>query len=115
MECSLDAGTIISTELADPAHHLLEIVALQAAATKFNRATWIARFRNPTEIEHDLKQLITTFSGCKSFLNCGGQQREQPLQIIGDALGTHGPGSQCSSGPKRLLAGLSPQSGPSGA
>jgi len=93
MQCSLDAGTIISTELADPAHHLHKIVALQAATAKFNRTTWIARFRNPTEIEHDLKQLITTFSGRQSFLNCSGQQREQSLQVIGDALSTHGPGS----------------------
>jgi hypothetical protein len=46
---------------------------------EFDRATWITRFRNPTEIENDLQQLITSLSGGESVLNWRGQQREQPL------------------------------------
>ena len=67
-----------------------EILAGQGRGTQRQGTAWITRFRNPTEIEHHLKQLLSRFFRPQLLLHGIRQELEKAIQIVGDPLRAHG-------------------------
>src|SRR6185436_18830978 len=60
VERPLDAGTVVTTELADVRDHIGDVLGGHLAARERLLAAGEARLRKSAEIEHDLKEPVET-------------------------------------------------------
>ena len=90
MKRSFDSRPVIATELTKPGHHGRQILPGQGRGTQRQGTAWITRFRNSTEIEHHLDQLLSRLLRLQLLLHSIRQKLEKAIQIVGDPLRAHG-------------------------
>src|SRR5690606_23181444 len=85
----LDAGPVVVAELADPAHHVVDVLPGHGLVATVNAAVGEAGFGPPPQVQHDFQKLGQVVQADEHVPHAGRQHVQQLFQVVDDffALG----------------------------
>lgn len=86
MQCALDAGAVVGTELADPVSDMRQVGPRHVEVAKQDLIVLESRFRGSAEVEDDLDQLPEIFT-IAELEDAQGNGLWQDIEQFADIIG----------------------------